>query len=572
MLTDDESDSEYENVRSKKPPERRETRIFERKTTNKPMINRILESSSSSLLNVPDQSTDEDAPITKRNPSSETLFNSNDLISQNSNQSKAKPSDTVVGSFSDEELCSQLDEMKVKDQTPKKQPTNESLKETVVGAFSDLSLSDRLVEIQKRNQLRDTVIQSSSDDSDDEGIPPPPRPLLRRPKAYKQKESLPDTVIGFSESMSSLSIRKRSSAVPQEICLAEEEVFESSDEAEVITIPDSDEEVSSLNDDDEPPVLSSTNSFRNCSSINSAKTDRESDSTLNRFFNNPPSIGSSQAVVTHSVIRKHKDSPIVKVSKESQVDVSRDRFNFEDGLVENDQDNVELSETNVSTEKSQTLANDSKSSEEKSQQPIPSSSETSSDNQTLTQSVVNANISFSANINISVKISMQDSTSSSGSSSSSAYEPSSSESEDSQPQQHIFRKTRKQDARHDEKTSVKIVTSAKKTENRNVSSKAVNSGRKEKLASTPESNGIKPLLLINSKNPNDFKTPVKEDAGIIDEDLQAILDSVYGDTWKTPQLLRSCKSKNVRQDLRKSIAANNFEACKLNFVISLSFL
>lgn len=62
-------------------------------------------------------------------------------------------------------------------------------------------------------------------------------------------------------------------------------------------------------------------------------------------------------------------------------------------------------------------------------------------------------------------------------------------------------------------------------------------------------------MLKDSEEP---KTPQKDIE--IDEDLQQMLCQLYGDSWKTPQLLKSCKSKRVRESLRKSLHANNFDS------------
>jgi hypothetical protein len=54
----------------------------------------------------------------------------------------------------------------------------------------------------------------------------------------------------------------------------------------------------------------------------------------------------------------------------------------------------------------------------------------------------------------------------------------------------------------------------------------------------------------------------EEAAVVLDEELQGLLTDLYGDGWKTPQLLKSCKSKRFRENLRKSLHGNNFESCE----------
>lgn len=55
------------------------------------------------------------------------------------------------------------------------------------------------------------------------------------------------------------------------------------------------------------------------------------------------------------------------------------------------------------------------------------------------------------------------------------------------------------------------------------------------------------------------KTPQKVEP-VIDEGLEDMLNEIYGESWKTPQLLKSCKSKRGRENLRKSIYENNFDS------------
>lgn len=66
-----------------------------------------------------------------------------------------------------------------------------------------------------------------------------------------------------------------------------------------------------------------------------------------------------------------------------------------------------------------------------------------------------------------------------------------------------------------------------------------------------------------------YKTPEKVEENLIDQESQDILNQLYGESWKTPQLLRSCKSTRFRENLRKSIHANNFESFVRNLPCDL---
>lgn len=62
----------------------------------------------------------------------------------------------------------------------------------------------------------------------------------------------------------------------------------------------------------------------------------------------------------------------------------------------------------------------------------------------------------------------------------------------------------------------------------------------------------------------EFHTPVKQQGKdgdvVIDDEMENLLTTLYGNGWKTPTFLSSCKSKKFRENLRKSLHANNFES------------
>jgi hypothetical protein len=513
----------------------------------KPALNRILESSSSSNIQLEDD-IDKTYCSELENSDSVPLFNSDDLKPRSFCSSISKPmADTVDGPFSDDELCSRISEMKVKEkqkqQSPKK---NSQFAETVVGSFIDDSDSEgepSIVCARSNNKHKDTIIQSSSDDEDDFPVPIIDPRRIPRP-------SLPDTVIGFSETMSELSIVRRTLAAAKEEEEREHsEESESDEEDEVITVLDSEEDV----DDDQRLRRDTNESFENCSSVLSSQRGKDSDTTVNRFFNNPPLIRSSAHFITHSVIQRHRNGPIEEVLKVTSVSADRLKIypdvNGDESSID---ENLELPETDDSEDDHELIPEIEQGTPEieVAQQLLPSQNAqvVTSEEQTLTQSTSSSqtiiqNFNISAKININLKISMRelnDSSSSEASSSSS----SASSSSDSQPPTPPKRTPRK----------------ATETSKAGQSSKKKDSTRKEKQAATPGSGKKNTPEAFQRRD--DFRTPSKAEEVIIDEDLQNILNSQYGDSWKTPQLLRSCKSKSVRQDLRKSIYANNFDNCK----------
>jgi hypothetical protein len=117
------------------------------------------------------------------------------------------------------------------------------------------------------------------------------------------KTPLPDTIAGFSESMLELSICED---VVQKLQNVQEE------SSEVITVLDSEEgdsDVPAMNENDEPPLLETNDSFCDCSSVvgSSTKVSGDSDTTVNKYFNNPPSADPNH-VVSHLIIHNYRDN------------------------------------------------------------------------------------------------------------------------------------------------------------------------------------------------------------------------------------------------------------------------
>ena len=67
---------------------------------------------------------------------------------------------------------------------------------------------------------------------------------------------------------------------------------------------------------------------------------------------------------------------------------------------------------------------------------------------------------------------------------------------------------------------------------------------------------------LNLFEESNFETPVKDNDIEIDEGMEAMLNTLYGEEWKTPSLLQSCKSRKFQKAVRKSMALSNFGACE----------
>lgn len=600
ILTDDDSgenDDGNDHRKKKADPDRRTSKLFPRKPAPKPVVNKIFESSSSSNVveNVLDQTyCSELEAIIRGNDqrSSSNLLNHTDDHKAYESQNKITgPADTVVGSFSDDELSSRLSEMRVKSFSKKPESKKSGLTDTVVGEFSDDSEEDEPKPGPSKkpvSRLADTIVQSSSDDNDEEFISRLPKPPVIN-KRQVPKPSLPDTIIGFSDTLSGLSICDRE-PIP-EVEIEPESSEESEFDDDVITVLDSDDEdsVSEISDDDQPPLVSTMESFRNCSSINSSQKKSDSDTTVNKFFNNPPLISNPERFVTHSDIKRLKEAPAAAPEKKTSPSASLNRFKVRKAHEDKNADHessfiaedIVLPETDIS-ELHQTLEDEEVSSEEEEEDTNVEPSELvrsdrtqvqtqqSTQNKTITQSTQSQSFvesfNISAKININVKISLR---AGSSTSENSDTTESSCSSSDSQPSPPPRKKTPRAAPKPAEKTP-KTTTPKASTTN-----KKVDSTRKERQAAAPGSgnkriskNAESPAVALKLLTPQiedveDFRTPTKPDEPIvIDDDLQEILNSLYGETWKTPQLLRSCKSKTVRQDLRKSIHSNNFDNCK----------
>lgn len=476
------------------------------------MRNRILDSSSRSALNVPE---DPDQTYCSK--------------AEKSRNETKKPSDrdTVIGAYSDEELSSRFSVMSMKSKVKQNSVRSSRIADTIAGAFSDLSDQEdttnatrRSKRISSRRQvesLADTVMKPSSSEGSGESDEEVPE---RIQKSLKQinlaKRSVPDTVIGgLSDTFDEMSLSKASPDILEDHAVTEESVASEYDD-EVISILDSSEEEFN----DEPPLKTAT-SFINCSTAESSKkTSSNSDTTLNKFFNNPPSIDTPERVVTHSQIRRQQETPKSRSSK------SPDRFKKQDKSNEDSLtiDEIVIPETDGSMEASEASIAHETSAAPQSSEVVPSQKTPTVKTFSTKQSIESRNgtptvVNVSAKININLKISMQqDSDTSSStvsettSSSCTSMSSSSSSSEDSQPAPPPTSTSKR-------KENLKTSTPQNKP---GTSTKA-----KAQISSLREAE--------NPPSPPACATPTIVEPSMIDEVLQQELDQLYGDEWKTPE-------------------------------------
>lgn len=352
-------------------------------------------------------------------------------------------------------------------------------------------------------KILDTELFTDDEDNEIEKIQPKPKsPVLQRKPAS-------DTLIGNTEEIE-----------------AYRETHPSESDEEVIAIYDSDEE-SSLNR--LSPPKRNSQYYMNMSS-----------STNSDFFNRPPSLSSHLAFGFMDINggRRLKSPPIryIGCSESESADENETKMSVEREQFGDEFDDIEIGPTDESNnvEDAEEVIDLTINDNEPTPPPIKvketRSKETivSSNTPNTIKAQISTPRSGKKNVtNIQIKFDVKISIREGG-----ASDISSSESEKSTPPATPRRIT--------ETTS----TTSSKSEN-------IHSN---KQAGTPN-----PMLQMIKDKEEEPKTPEKEEL-VIDEDLQQMLNAVYGESWKTPQLLRSCKSKRVRESLRKSLHANNFES------------
>lgn len=572
LLTDDESDNSDEKINNEKA-------VVAIAPPAEAVVNRILVSDLISNRSLIERDPDETyCSVLEKDKDSKSLFGTDEYKA--ANQSKAvddkavvRSSSTVVGDFltdeEDDNLCEQLSEMRVSRQGQRRKS---QLQETQVGPFTD-EIEESKPQVGLCRQMADTIIHETSDEdeTEDENQNRQQAAIKKLPQ-MKPRVSLPSTVVGpfTSELMSG---HCGSLADLNNITEGSRETDESA-----ITILDSEDEYDVSHIKAHPPVYgSASDSYVNCSSIGS------SNKTLNEFFNNPPIINTPERMISHSTIFRHANKiPVVK-HPAPKIDTSPNRFvMILSGSEDNDEradgtsvdESVEIPESNDLglTETSKEFHPDtSPEPYEESERQVQMSEEQtisrSTSNQTIKSVVGNINISATISISMSINIRHRND-------SASDVSPSSSSSDEPSPPPTPKRTTRTPGKTPSKPTPHKTPskptphkTPSKATPQKSTPKKASAqkiTPRKEKNAAAP--NTAKKALAENfaAVDDNDFHTPNKKTNGelVIEEDVQEMLQNLYGDSWKTPQLLKSCKAKGFQNDLRKSLHANNFDTCK----------
>lgn len=325
------------------------------------------------------------------------------------------------------------------------------------------------------------------------------------------KESASDTVIGFSD----------------EIAESRHDV-ENEDDEEIIPVLDSDEESEEFIKVAPP---NQTKNYFNCS------LSETSSQKLDNFFNNPPSVIDQRLVVRLSDIQRAKIerqaphqicNPIIEENEDVHSE-SDDQHQQEEERV-SQLENIEIGPTDEEDNLIDLTIEESPPQQRVS--PVRPQRLSEVVLSTNTPRGVSAQISTTTprsgkknitniNIKFDLKISIRDGGSDSDTSNNS-----------------------------DNLSSQKLTESQSPTQNSHSKNRDV---RMEKFTGGQQ---MTPVKVTEDDEP---KTP-KMIEPIIDEGLEDLLNEIYGDTWKTPQLLKSCKSKRGRENLRKSIHANNFDS------------
>lgn len=331
-----------------------------------------------------------------------------------------------------------------------------------------------------------------------------------------------------------------------------------------IMMDESDEVIEVIDSEDEheidvmePPKLKSSDSFVNCSSSAAG--------TINEFFNNPPTISSNRAI-THSMIQRFKNGEELRVQEEAIAEIDKSISSMELSDKENsvnENEHVEIGPTDESDIHSENdnivdltlddsgpktnAHNEEECKQESKAKPkkltanvhtpisVNFSTQTPTENsKNVKKGITNVKIKFD------LKISIKDGSASSSFDSERKSLSTSEESESSVKMSHL--KALPQSPFFEQNSAISQTEDNSET-SKNLTIKDQESDQLEK---------------------DSFVTPTKDtdDKPVIDEEIQSFLTEIYGDAWKTPQMLSNFKIKKYREDLRKSIAANNFESCK----------
>lgn len=301
----------------------------------------------------------------------------------------------------------------------------------------------------------------------------------------------------------------------------------SMDSDEVISVLDSDEEEQESNLG-QPPIVTTSDSFVNCST---------SMQTLDDFFNNPPSVPSKQAVVTHSLIQKFKNRELVEMEAVEEIinnsmhesekeldDTVSDHEDIEIGPTDESDNVIDLTRDDNSPAPKDKCERNSLHDRIKSvSTPISITVGTQTPTETTQKkkNFANINIKFDLKISIRERSATSEETDTNSTVSSESSNLSVKESHlKALPQSPIFER----------KSSAKTMP--------------------------PEPKHSESDDMVPVRDCDAYQSPRKP---VIDKQMQLMLDEMYSDAWKTPEVLK-------KFDIRKSIAANNFESCKKLFL------
>ncbi|CAO1382378.1 unnamed protein product [Diamesa serratosioi] len=395
---------------------------------------------------------------------------------------------------------------------------------------------------------------------------------------------------------------------------------ESSSEEEVISILDSDEDLDHFSG--EPPLQKESSSFVNCSNV-SSKTSLLPDS-INTFFNNPPSVKSNEVAVSHTMIRNFRNNILDFDENLNEEETSfENRFVRENNAEDEDvviNESIEISETSgTDLEFNKKCTNDipdnveadieSPYESDKEYGAVVESEELSTGNSKIqsTQSDKKHRETLKIKARIKLEINFKIYHSNSSNSSNNNSNRSSSSSEPSPPKAPPRNNDLSSSARSSSKATPSNKTvqpPTKKTETPVLGKAGPSSANKPAASSAKELStpintkkslrnqtpiSAKPNTPVSSlkvpksvtksatksstKNPTNtpkvklnlveessFITPLKDTDIEIDEGMEEMLNTLYGEEWKTPSLLQSCKSRKFQKAVRKSIALSNFGA------------
>lgn len=502
--------------------------------------------------------------------------------------------DTVVGAFTDQDLMSsRLSELRIQECSQNKiQKATSMLADTVSSSFTDQDLMfSRLSELRihghtQNNRVSivaDTVLGPFTDEDlayshsfvSDSAL---------STKASKNEQNLKQKMKDVITTDNDTDVDEETASELDDCNNEASDHDESSSEEEVISILDSDEE---LNFSADPPLYNESDSFVNCSTVGSklsSKTSTLPDS-INTFFNNPPPVKSDEITVSHTMIRDFRNNITGFDKILDAVETSiEDRFVRKNDLEDEEviiDESVEISETSdtdleinkqntnhtsdtVATDKESTYKNDEEHDAVIESEDISTVNSKIENQSTQSDKEHRETLRIKGRIKLEINFKIYHSSSSNSSNNSS--NKSTTSSEPSPPKDPPRKNNHDTRAR----SSPKATPSKKKDQPRSklaLGKAGPSSANKpavfsENKLSTPVNKKKSLNVKLDLVEDSSYKTPLKDNDIEIDEGLEEMLNTLYGEEWKTPSLLQSCKSRKFQKAVRKSMALFNFGACK----------